>query len=656
MSKSLLIDLYELTMAQVYFKQKRKTLATFDLFIRSPKRPFYVACGIDDALQYLDLEELKFTKEDIDYLKNLALFEDDFLDYLKEFKFQGDIWTVEEPEIVFFQEPILRVSGSLIETQIVESVLLNKINLGTTLATKSARVILTSKGRSVYDFSLRRTQGIDASLAAAKCSYITGAKGTSNVLAGFLYKIPVVGTMAHSFIMSFDKETDSFLAFASQFPTRSILLVDTYDVKKGIDSAIRVARFLKRRGFDLLGIRLDSGNLVEDAKYARKILDENGLIDTLIFASGNLDEYKIKKMVKENAPIDAFGVGTNMGCSSDNPYTDVIYKLVEIKERGKNFIPTMKLSEGKVTLPARKQVFRIFDKNGTMEKDIIGLEKEKINGKKLLKKLMDKGKRISKEKSCQEKQEIFLKKIKTLPPSLKEIDTNYQYPILISNELASLAERVKKQIKKRFSPKVIFMDIDTQYDFLNKKGALYVKDSEDIIPNLKKMINFAKRNKILVISSQDTHRKDDPEFEQFIPHCIKKSWGHKKLKETLLKKHKILTFRKIYSKKDLEFFIQNYEQIILEKNVLNLFANPNTVNLLETIFPEQIVIFGVVTEYCVKEAIEGLIKMGFSVVVVEDAIKEVSSQEKEKHFSLWKRKGIEFKNTKDIIQATLLYC
>ena len=209
MIKALLVDLYELTMAQVYFQHKKNASGTFDLFIRSPNRPFYVACGIDDALRYL--EDLRFTKEDIDYLRDLALFEDDFLDYLKEFKFKGEVWGVDEPEIVFPQESIARVSGNLIEAQIIESIFLNKINLATTLATKATRVVLSAKGKGIYDFSLRRTQGIEASLAVAKYSYIAGAKGTSNVYAGFLYKIPVAGTMAHSFVMSFDREIESFL-------------------------------------------------------------------------------------------------------------------------------------------------------------------------------------------------------------------------------------------------------------------------------------------------------------------------------------------------------------------------------------------------------------------------------------------------------------
>ncbi|MDD5584258.1 MAG: nicotinate phosphoribosyltransferase, partial [Candidatus Omnitrophica bacterium] len=261
MTKGLFLDLYELTMAQAYFQHKPEALATFDIFIRSAKRPFYVACGIDDALKFA--QEMHFTKEDIDYLRTLKLFNDDFLEYLKQFTFKGEIWAVDEPEIVFPQEPLLRVTANLIEAQLLESAFLNKINLATTLATKAARVVIAATGKSIYDFSLRRTQGLEAALASAKYSYIAGAKGTSNVYAGFLYKIPVSGTMAHSFVMSFDREIESFMAFAKTFPGRAILLVDTYDTKKGIESALKVAKNLKKEGYDLLGIRLDSGDIAQ---------------------------------------------------------------------------------------------------------------------------------------------------------------------------------------------------------------------------------------------------------------------------------------------------------------------------------------------------------------------------------------------------------
>ncbi len=648
MSEKFITDLYELTMAQVYFKQKRKVFATFDLFIRSNKRPFYVACGIDDALE--TLRNFSFTSEDIEYLKSLGLFEDDFLQYLRDFRFKGEVWAVNEPEIVFPLEPIMRVTANIIEAQIVESILLNKINLATMLATKALRIVLAAKGRGVYDFSLRRTQGIEASLASAKYSYIAGVKGTSNVYAGLLYDIPVVGTMAHSYVMSFDKEIDSFLAFARQFPTKSILLVDTYDTKKGVVKAIRVAKILKKIGCNLLGIRLDSGDLLSDSKYARFQLDEAGLIDTIILASGDLDEYKINDLISKKAPIDAFGVGTNMGCSSDLPYTDVIYKLVEIRDNNRSFVPTMKLSEDKTTLPSRKQVYRIFYPNGVMKEDYICLDKEKFKGKKLLKKMMHKGERLFRRKSIKEKRQMFLGKVQYLPQPLREIDKSFCYSVHISDELKKLIEEVKKSIKIRTAKKVIFIDIDTQFDFLSKKGSLYVKGAEKIISNIKRLTQLAKSNNIPIISSQDTHSKNDNEFKKFGVHCIKGSKGQRKIIQSTLKKYKVISYKKIYSEDKLRDIISRYPQIIIEKNVLNMFSNPNTAGIMDIISPEDVYVYGVATDYCVREVVEELLRQGFSVIVIQDAIKEISPLEKRVLFSSWKSRGVKFIKTDSLIK------
>ncbi len=648
MNSSSVVDLYELTMAQVYFKEKREAYATFDLFIRSRKRPFYIACGIDDALSAL--ERFRFTPGEINYLKSLSMFDADFLKYLENFRFQGEVWAVSEPEIIFPSEPIMRVTANIIEAQIAESILLNKINLATTLATKAMRIVLASKGRGVYDFSLRRTQGIEAALACAKYSYIAGVRGTSNVYAGYLYGIPVVGTMAHSYVMSFDREIDSFFAFVRQFPTKSILLVDTYDTKKGILKAIKVARALKKMGFNLLGIRLDSGDLISDSKYARLKLDEEGLIDTIILASGNLDEYAISDLIEKKAPIDAFGVGTNMGCSSDLPYTDVIYKLVEIKENSRSFTPVMKLSSQKTTLPSKKQVFRIFSPCGLMKEDYICTFEEGFDGKKLLKKVMYKGKRLSREKSLKEKQKLLIDKIKLLPEGLKKIDASYVYPVLISEGLKKSARYVRKSIKARTARKIVFFDIDTQFDFLSKKGALYVKSSEKIIPNIKKLISFANKNKIPVVSSQDTHVKCDAEFNDFPPHCVGGSRGHRKLAFTLFNRRKIISYRRVYSDEEIKRIIRHYPQIVITKNTLNVFSNPNTAAVFDLFFPEEVYVFGVATDYCVKEAVEGLLKRNFSVFIVEDAVKEISQKEKKRLFSFWKNRGVRFIKTNRLIR------
>jgi nicotinamidase-related amidase len=412
-----------------------------------------------------------------------------------------------------------------------------------------------------------------------------------------------------------------------------------------------VARFLRKNNIRLLGIRLDSGNLISDSRYARKILDKEGLVDTFIFASGNLDEYKICELVSRGAPIDAFGVGTHMGCSSDLPYTDVIYKLVEIKDKSRSFIPTMKLSEGKTTLPSRKQVFRVFDQKGTMSRDIIALDGEKVKGRKLLKKQMEKGSRLYKEKTLDEKRRIFLNKAKALPPELRKVNSSYDFSVEVSSKLYSVVKKVKKELIDRGCPKVVFIDIDTQHDFMDKKGSLYVPGAEKIIQNLGRLTAFASSNRIPIVSSQDTHQSRDPEFGEFPVHCVRGSKGCKKIKSTLLSKHTVLTFQKAYSPGELKQMVYAYPQIILEKNVFNVFSNPNMANLLESILPDKVYVYGVVTEYCVRAAVEELLQLDYQVVVVKDAVKELSVKEKAKLFSSWKKKGVEFVTTKQVLYS-----
>lgn len=444
---SLAIDLYELTMAQVYFNCKKDTRASFEVFIRSSKRPFYVICGIDEVVEFI--KNFKFQPEDISYLRKTKLFSRQFLGYLKNFKFTGEVWGVEEPEIIFPNEPILRISAPLIEAQILESGVLNIINLATTLATKSARVVLSAGGRGVYDFSLRRTQGLYASLAAAKYSYIAGARGTSNVLAGKLYNIPVVGTMAHSFVMSFPSEKISFSAFAENYPENSIFLIDTYNVKKGLKNALEVGKVLKEKGITFKGIRLDSGNLKKDAKYAREVMDREGFKKSLILASGNLDEYKIAYLLKDNSCFDAFGVGTKMGTSSDLPFTDVIYKLVEIKEKGSKNIPVMKLSKDKLTLPFKKNVFRRY-RSGLMSKDYLGIFDENLAGKKLIRPLLLQGRKLYAERTIEDMRKLFSRKIKTLPPYLRYLYPQKKYPVHISKKLLSLTTNLEKHLQGKY--------------------------------------------------------------------------------------------------------------------------------------------------------------------------------------------------------------
>jgi nicotinate phosphoribosyltransferase len=445
----MLVDLYELTMSASYFESKKDTKAVFDLFIRRmpPNRSYFVAAGLADALDFLS--NFNFDSQSIEFLRREGSFSERFLQYLSNLRFTGDVWALQEGEIFFPNEPILRVVAPIIEAQLVESFLLNTINLQTTIATKATRVVTAAAEKGVYDFSLRRTQGIDAAIKVARASYLAGCKGTSNVLAGQLYNIPIVGTMAHSFVMSFKNEMTSFRAFAQTFPNNSILLIDTYDNIKGIKNAISVAKELEKIGSKLKAVRLDSGNLVKLSKKIRTILDKAGLKYVKIFASGNLDEYKIERLLHSKAAIDSFGVGTNMGVSEDAPYCDVIYKISEVTDRKGEFLPTMKLSKGKTTYPGRKQVFRILDKNGMFLKDILALENENIEGKPLLTKVMEKGKIIYIPPSLDETRRFNQDNLLRLPQRYKKLKDAPRYPVLISPALKVYTNRVVKSIKKR---------------------------------------------------------------------------------------------------------------------------------------------------------------------------------------------------------------
>lgn len=460
MSSALLVDLYELTMAQSYFIYKKNVSATFDLFVRRlpPRRSYLIACGLEDSLHYL--AGLRFTDDDIAYLRRLKLFTDDFLAYLRKFRFSGDVYGVPEGAVCFADEPILRITAPVIEAQIVESCLLNTVHVQTMIASKASRVHAAAQGRPVYDFSLRRTHGSDAAVKAARSSYIAGCSATSNCLAGSRYQIPVAGTMAHSFVMSFQDELDSFLAYAGTFPRHTILLVDTYDTIAGIRNAVITGLYLREKGCRLQGIRLDSGDIIALSRRARAELDNAGLSGVKIIASGNLDEYKVRAIVRSGAPVDGFGVGTAMGTSDDTPSLDVIYKISEVTGADGKFLPTMKLSANKATYPGRKQVFRIRDRGGKFIKDIVGLEAEgrhperaqrveglegeRIPAEALLKKYMESGALVRKLPSTAGIRSYAARQISSFGPGLMSLDRRYPYPVTISKELKKLRAHLLK--------------------------------------------------------------------------------------------------------------------------------------------------------------------------------------------------------------------
>lgn len=354
-----------------------------------------------------------------------------------------------EGEICFANEPIIRVTARIIEAQILESFLLNTINLQSMVASKASRIVSAACGRGVFDFALRRTHGADAAIKVARSAFIAGAQATSNCLAGELYGIPVAGTMAHSFVMSFKDEIDSFRAYSLTFPDKTILLVDTYDTRKGIDNALIIGRRLKDKGFMLKGIRLDSGNIVSLSKLARRKLDGAGLGYVKILASGNLDEFKIKELLEKGARVDSFGVGTNMGTSIDMPCLDVIYKLSEVTDKRGDFLPTMKLSRHKVTFPGRKQVFRQIGGKGKFSRDILGLEGEKIRGERLLLKVIDKGRQIYKFPALKNIREFSRKRLEAFPHQLTRVNFSYKYPVAVSAQLSKLQKSLMSQLSMR---------------------------------------------------------------------------------------------------------------------------------------------------------------------------------------------------------------
>lgn len=444
---SMFTDFYELTMCASYFDNRRFEPATFDLFIRRlpPNRSYFLFAGLEHVLIFL--EKVRFTEEQIGFLKKHG-FKDEFLDYLRKFHFTGEVWAIPEGTVVFPNEPLIRVTAPIIEAQLIETFILNTVNLQTTIASKASRVVNAAKGRPIIEFGLRREHGTDAGMKVARCSYIAGCNGTSNVLAGMKYGIPIFGTMAHSFVMSFESEIDSFRAFVKTFPNKSTLLIDTFDNIKGAEKAAIVAKELEKENFKLGGVRLDSGDLVDISKKVRKLLDKNGLNCVKIFASGDLDEYRLEELLKKGAKIDAFGVGTRMGTSEDRPYVDIIYKLCEKMNEKGEFSPIMKLSKGKITLPGRKQVFRLKDEKGNFMKDMIALDNEKINGEQLLIKVVEKGKIIYDFPSLMDIRKRAVENLEKLSAKYKRLRVASRYPVELSPKLKRLIKELTRKLKR----------------------------------------------------------------------------------------------------------------------------------------------------------------------------------------------------------------
>lgn len=389
---TLLTDLYELTMMQGYFKEKNPETVVFDMFYRkNPSGSGYaITCGLEQVIDYI--KGLSFSYDDIEYLGTLGIFDEDFLEYLAGFHFSGDIYAIPEGTVVFPNEPLVKVIAPIMEAQLVETAILNIINHQSLIATKASRVVYAAGGSGIMEFGLRRAQGPDAGTLGARAAVIAGCDGTSNVLAGEIFDIPVKGTHAHSWIMSFPDEYTAFKTYADMYPDACILLVDTYDtLKQGVPDAIRVFKEMREKGIKskMYGIRLDSGDLAYLSKKARKMLDEAGFEDAIISASSDLDEYLIESLRAQGAAITSWGVGTNMITSADCPAFGGVYKLAAVKkEDEKEFTAKIKISENpvKITNPGNKMIYRIYDKEtGKIRADLICLVDEKYDESKDLK-------------------------------------------------------------------------------------------------------------------------------------------------------------------------------------------------------------------------------------------------------------------------------
>ena len=468
----LFTDLYELTMMQGYMLQNTNEDVVFDMFYRN--QPFSggysIFTGLGDLLD--KLENMFFSADDIEYLRSLKVFQNDFLDYLKDFKFSGTIYAMDEGSVIFPGEPLLRIHSTLMEAQLIESLILNTINFQTLIATKAARVAYATGKGALLEFGLRRAQGFDGAMSASKAAFIGGADATSNTLAGKVYGIPVRGSMAHSWIMAFDSELLAFRKFTELYPDCTILLIDTYDtLGSGIDNAIIVGLEQKKKGKSI-AVRLDSGDLFYLSRKIRKRLDDAGLEDTKIVASNDLNEEIIHQLITDGAKIDTWGVGTHLVTGGTEAAFGGVYKL-SAKEIDDKYIPTIKVSNNaiKTTNPGIKQVYRFFDKNGSAAVDLIALDEEKISKgrpytfyhpmyfhdnftldnyssiKPMLSIKMKDGKRITDIIPIQDLQNSVKKNLNDFDTSYKRIINPHIYKVSLSEELKSLKERLLDEYK-----------------------------------------------------------------------------------------------------------------------------------------------------------------------------------------------------------------
>ena len=434
----LLTDLYELTMLQAYRASGMNDTAVFEMFVRAlpPGRNFLLAAGLQQVVEYL--LALRFSDDDLAWLASTGRFDAGFLDSLREFRFTGDVDAMPEGTVAFADEPLLRVTAPLREAQFIESRVLNLMHLQTLVASKAARCVLAAGNTPLVDFGLRRAHGAEAGLLSARASYLAGFAGTATVEAARRFGVPVFGTMAHSFVQAHDDEAEAFVRFARAQPANATLLIDTYDTAGAAHKVVALAR----SGVPVQGVRIDSGDLGAHAREVRRILDDGGLAQVRIFASGNLDEERLRSLVAGGAPIDAFGVGTRMNVSADAPFLDCAYKLAEYGGK-----PRRKRSEGKATWPGRKQVFRSFDADGKMCGDVLGLDGDDAPGTRLVVPVLRGGGRVGPPPSLESLRERAREQMATLPAALRALPPAPPYQVAVSQSLRALADAVDAQTR-----------------------------------------------------------------------------------------------------------------------------------------------------------------------------------------------------------------
>jgi nicotinate phosphoribosyltransferase len=443
LTSPLTTDLYELNMVQAYLDRGEDKEAVFEFFVRRlpERRNFLVAAGLEDALAFL--ETLRFSAHEIDWLKSTGRFRRNLIDYLSGLRFTGDVHAIPEGTICFPHEPLIRITAPLPIAQLVETRLINILHFQTMIASKAARMVLAAPGKILSDFGLRTAHGAEAGLFSARASYIAGFFGAANVLAGERYGIPIVGTMAHSFVQVHDDEMTAFENFARSRPDGVILLIDTYDTEAGARKVVQLAPKLKADGIAIRGVRIDSGDLAAMARKVRTILDAGGLNDVIILVSGGINEDVLQTMTATKAPIDGYGIGVNLDASIDAPSLDCAYKLQEYAGR-----PRRKLSEGKVTWPGRKQIWRRFGDDGRMSGDTLSLENDSHKGDLLVVPVMRAGKRIAPAPKLSQIREHAARELARLPEPLRRLEKSDDYPVRFSEKLKELAAEITaKQVR-----------------------------------------------------------------------------------------------------------------------------------------------------------------------------------------------------------------